>query len=360
MPRVWCSISGHGFGHGAQTIPILNELGKRLHDLHILLRTKLPPHLFEDQLHPSWEIHPSIQDLGCVQDGPLIIDVEKTWSEHERFHQDWERAVQAEAELIRSHQPDLVVSNISYFGIEAGACSGIPTVGMGSLSWDQVLQFFLTQLSDEQKKTIHHIRRAYGNAQLMIRFAPKVPMAAFHDLVDVGPIAGPPLPSSGVVRDLLSMDSHEKLVVVAFGGISLSSWPIKALEKVRGYRFLIGEPLNIDGGSHISSTTALPVPFRQILAEADLILTKPGYATTIEAVRNATPIVFVRRYNFVDEQVLVDYAGRYGRSVELPIKQFDTGEWLEALETVQRLPLPTESPPELGTSAAAEVLAKFL
>ena len=26
MPVVWCSISGHGFGHAAQVVPILNEL----------------------------------------------------------------------------------------------------------------------------------------------------------------------------------------------------------------------------------------------------------------------------------------------------------------------------------------------
>jgi hypothetical protein len=360
MPRIWCSISGHGFGHGAQTILILNELGKRFPDLHVLLRTDLPQQFLKENLTLPWELHPSIQDIGCVQDGPLLIDVQKTWIEYERFQFDWSQKVGTEAELIRSHQPDLVVSNISYLGVEAGAQSGIPTVAMGSVSWDQVLEYFLTQVSDQQRRIIDQIRQSYQKAQLMIRFAPIIPMVAFTDLVDVGPIAGPPLQSTGAVRDLLKMHPDEKLVLVAFGGIRLTSLPLDKLEGFEGYRFLVFGSMALGEYSHVSSITSLPVPFRQILAEADLIVTKPGYATIIEAVRNAIPVVYVRRYNFVDEQILVDYAHRYGRAKELHIDQFNKGEWIEALEIIQQIPLPKEAPPEIGTQAVVKVLAKFL
>ena len=360
MPRIWCSISGHGFGHGAQTMPILNELGRRLPDLHILLRTSLPQQFLKDNLTLPWELHPSIQDIGCVQDGPLLIDVGKTLIENERFHLDWSRKVRAEAEMIRSHQPDLVISNISYLGVEAGAQSGIPTVAMGSLSWDGVLEYFRTQVSDTPQHIIDQIRQSYQKAPLMVRFAPALPMIAFKDLVDVGPIAGPPLQSTGMVRELLHMHPDEKIVLIAFGGIRLSSFPVKSLTQSRGYRFLIDGSVDVENPSQVSSTKTLPIPFRQILAEADLIVTKPGYATVIEAVRNAIPVVYVRRYNFWDEQILVDYLHRFGRARELQIDQFYNGEWLEALETVQQLPPPLELPPELGTQSAAEIIAKLL
>jgi hypothetical protein len=360
MPRIWCSISGHGFGHGAQTIPILNELGRRLPDLHVMLRTNLSQHFLQKNLTIPWELHPSIQDIGCVQNGPLFIDVPTTWMEYEKFHIDWFQKIRAEAELIRSHQPDLVVSNISYLGIEAGAQSGIPTVAMGSLSWDRALEYLGTQVSDEHERIIEQIRRSYRKANLMIRFGPNIPMVAFREIVDVGPIAAPPLQSTGSVRDLLKMDPKEKLILVAFGGIPLSSFPVDRLKGFEGYRFLVDGSMALQESSHVNSINVLPFPFRQILAEADLIMTKPGYATVIEAVRNAIPLVYVRRYNFVDEQILVDYAHRYGRARELHIDQFNKGEWLQALETVQRIPLPIEAPPELGTQAAAEILAKFL
>ena len=359
MPRIWCSISGHGFGHGAQTIIILNELNRRIPELHVLFRTDLPHQFLKENLTMPWELFPSSQDIGCVQDGPLLIDEAQTWIAYERFQNGWSQKVQAETELIRSHQPDLILSNISYFGIEAGAKTGIPTIGLGSVSWDQVLEYLSTQASGRQRRIIDQIRRSYRMASLMIRFAPIIPMVAFAELVDVGPIVGPPLKSTGVVRDLLKMKPGEKLVLVAFGGIRLASLPLAKLEGFKGYRFLVYGSMEIGKHSHVSSLTDLAVPFRDIMAETDLIITKPGYATVIEAVRNAIPVVYVRRYNFVDEQNLVDYAHRFGQARELSIQEFIRGEWLEALEKVQQIPLPNENPPAPGTSAAAETLAKY-
>ena len=80
----------------------------------------------------------------------------------------------------------------------------------------------------------------------------------------------------------------------------------------------------------------------------------------MEAVRYGIPTVYVRRNNFVDEQLLVDYTHRYGRAVELPIDSLFKGDWLPSLETVQTLPIPSDSPPELGTTKAADILMKFL
>ena len=360
MPRIWCSISGHGFGHGTQTIFVLNELGQCVQDLHVLLRTDLPQPFLKDKLAVSWELHSSSQDIGCIQHGPLDIDEQKTWVAYEQFHRDWSLKVRAEAELIESHEPSLVISNISYFGVEAGAQSGIPTVALGSLSWDRVLAYFSPQVNAQQRHIIDQIRHSYRKAQLMIRFAPIIPMDAFRDVVDVGPIVGPPLHSTGTVRDLLKIKPEEKVVLVAFGGIPLGSLPLKNLEGYKGYRFLIDGSMPLGGYPHVSSISSLPVPFRQILAEADLIITKPGYATILEAVSNAIPVVYVRRNNFVDEQILVDYAHRFGRAKELHLDQFIKGEWWEAIEGIQRLPLPVEIPPERGTQRAAEILAKLL
>ena len=360
MPVVWCSISGHGFGHAAQVVPILNELGRRNPTLHIILRTNLPSAFFQNYLQPHWQLLPSQQDIGCVQHDPLIIDIKKTWEAYDQFHLDWTTKIMKEAETIRSYQPNLVISNISHFGIEAGVHSGIPTVGMGSLSWDQVLEYFVKDDSDEHLGIIQHIRQAYQRAQLMIRLAPGIPMVAFPNRVDVGPIAGPAWTSSGVIRKRLKIQPNEKLVLVAFGGIPLTSLPLDQLETFQGFRFLIGGPMCLEEYSRIVPTNRLSLPFGQILAEADIVITKPGYATIIDAVRNGTPIIYVRRYNFVDEQLLVDYAHHYGQAIELSSDSFYKGDWIQALETVQRLARPSVTPPELGTSGAADLLEKFL
>ena len=79
MTVVWCSISAHGFGHAAQLMPILNELGRVIDDLHVILRTQVPADFFQRHLQVKWEQQVAQQDVGCLQRGPLDIDVEATW-----------------------------------------------------------------------------------------------------------------------------------------------------------------------------------------------------------------------------------------------------------------------------------------
>src|SRR2546426_8286510 len=112
--KIWCAISSHGFGHAAQVVPVLNELGRRVSGLTAILRTSVPPCFFEANLKIAWEVSPGEQDVGCVQHGPMRIDVAATWAEHRRFHEQWEDKVAAEVRAIRSCKPALVLSDISY------------------------------------------------------------------------------------------------------------------------------------------------------------------------------------------------------------------------------------------------------
>ena len=103
------------------------------------------------------------------------------------------------------------------------------------------------------------------------------------------------------------------------------------------------------------------MPFGTLLASADLIVTKPGYSTIVEAVALGKPVVYVRRYNFADEQSLVDYLHRHGRAVELSEQDFIDGRWQAALRGVEEAPPPrATSPPPTGAADAARLLAPYL
>src|SRR2546430_6847372 len=140
MPLIWCSISGHGFGHAAQLLRLLTELCPGVSGLRPILRRTVPPWFFDGRLTMAWEVSPVEQDIGCVQHGPLTIDVDATWAAHQAFHAEWEKRVVQEVSAIRHASPDLVVSNISHLAVEAAAPAGVPAVGLCSLSWDGVLE----------------------------------------------------------------------------------------------------------------------------------------------------------------------------------------------------------------------------
>ena len=183
MERIWCAISSHGFGHAAQVVPVLNELGRRVSGLTAILRTSVPARLFEAGLQIDWEVSTAEQDVGCVQHGPLRIDVAATWAEHRRFHEQWKDKVTTEVRAIRSGKPALVLADISYLAIEAAARAGVPAVGLCNLSWDGVLKLFFEPGRHEQVDVIRRMQESYSLADLMIRIAPGIPMEAFRTIV---------------------------------------------------------------------------------------------------------------------------------------------------------------------------------
>ena len=81
------------------------------------------------------------------------------------------------------------------------------------------------------------------------------------------------------------------------------------------------------------------------MASSDLLLTKPGYGTIVDAVATRRRVVYVRRYNFADEDVLIDYLHRYGCGIELSAGDFLDGRWEDTMDAVMRLSAAQTSAP---------------
>jgi UDP:flavonoid glycosyltransferase YjiC (YdhE family) len=184
-------------------------------------------------------------------------------------------------------------------------------------------------------------------------------MESFQRVIDIGPIAEPASSAREQLITLLALSPGERTVLVGFGGIQLTSVPFETLESLSGYRFLFDGPVPQDS-TRVISTKSLPFSFKALMASVDIIVTKPGYGTIVEAVALHTPVVYVRRYNFADEQSLVDYLHRYGRGIELSIDDFASGHWGKALQRVRSLSAPPEPIlPATGASDAATQLAVY-
>ncbi len=360
MPLIWSAISAHGYGHAAQVVPVLNELGRRIPALRIILRTNVPRHFFESRMTLPWELRPAQMDIGCLQHGPLTMDWEATWQAHRTFHANWEARLKEETLAIREARPDLVIGNTPYLAMAAGAAAGVPTVAIASLSWDEILRDHVNPAQPWHAALLEDIRRAYGQANLLLRLTPGLPMPAFHRAIDIGPIAHPLPPARAHLRAQLTIPNEDALVLVAFGGIRFEALPFDRMESMPGIQFLIDGPVPPQH-RRVHSLAALSERFSTILSSVDVIMTKPGYGTTIEAVEVRTPIVYVRRYNFADEDSLVTYLHRYGRGVELSRADFLEARWEPAIQQALALPKPASPPPaSTGAADAAMHLLPFL
>lgn len=360
MPTIWCAISGHGYGHAAQVVPILTALDALVPNLRMILRTTVPPAFFQDRLTGRWEHQATQQDVGCIQDGPLTIDVPATWSEHQRFHASWDDRLAVEVSAIQQARPHLILSNTSYLALAAGAKAGLHTVAVATLTWDEILDRYRAPGDPIQQELLNNIRQAYAQTNHALRIAPGLPMTAFRQIQDIGPIASPSPSHREQLRTTLGLTPQERLVLVGFGGIPLRDLPWKHMNAMSSFRFIVNDPVD-SRYTRIVSLTDMPLRFSAVLASVDLVMTKPGYGTVVECVTNRIPLVYVRRYNFADEASLVEYIHRYGRGVELTLNDFQSGTWQQALEQALTLPLPDAPPPApTGAEEAARRLAALL
>lgn len=358
MPLIWAAISGHGFGHAAQVIPVLNALGRLVPDMHVLLRTTVPSAFFKDRLWIPWETSSVQQDVGCIQQGPMTIDVDATWREHQRFHDTWDDRLQTEVDTMRATAPDLVLADTPYLALAAGAAAGIPSAALISFTWDLILSEYQAPSPIDRQAIIESIRQAYTQADLALRIRPAPTMTIFKRLIDIGPIAEPAPSARERLTALLQLTPGERTVLVGFGGIPLQSLPFEAAESLTGYRFIFDGPVPAQS-TRFTSAQSLPMSFKTLMASVDMIMTKPGYGTLVEAVALRTPMVYVRRYNFGDEQPLVDYLHQYGRGVELSFQDFMNGQWLPALRQIVEVDSPPIPPPSTGAEEAAALLAPY-
>jgi hypothetical protein len=341
-------------------VPVLNALGTLIPGLTAILRTTAPASFFQDRLTIPWKHSSAQQDIGCIQDGPLRIDIDATWAAHRHFHETWDARLSTEVAVMQVASPALIIADTPYLAIEAGSRAQIPTVALANFTWDLVLKEFCHASNLSQQQLIQSIRETYAKAGMALRITPAPKIDAFSNMIDISPIASPNSPERDRLASALTLTTKERTVLVGFGGIPLTSLPLEQMELLHHYRFLIDGPVP-RGYSRIHSIQTLPFSFKTLLASVDVIMTKPGYGTIVEAVALQQPVVYVRRYNFADEPPLVDYLHRLGRGVELPIDDFANARWEPALsKALSMLTPPTPPPPATGAMQAASLLMPYL
>ena len=119
MPRLYCAISDHGFGHLTQTAPLLNALYARCPGLEVVIHSALEEAQLRRMIHVPF-MHWSEQvDVGMVMKGALRVDLEQTLEAYRRFHQGWVLKVKVLEQALQAWGAELVLSNVAYLPLLA-------------------------------------------------------------------------------------------------------------------------------------------------------------------------------------------------------------------------------------------------
>jgi hypothetical protein len=351
-PHLVVSISGHGFGHVAQTAPILNLLQQRMPKLRITVRSAVPLLHLRSRIHAPFA-HMSVEgDIGMVMSSALDVLAEESRAAYRAFHADWDARVANEAGLLRELGADLVLSNVGYLPLAGAQRAGIPNAALCSLNWADIYRHYC---GDEGIAA--RMDDCYANAEAFLRATPGMVMDNLPNLIPVPPIAGIGTNRRAELDDRLKLPSGEKLALVSLGGIA-SRVPIERWPRIPGVRWLVQENWQIDHPDAIILET-LQMSFSDLLASSDALICKPGYGSFVEAASCGVPVLYVPRPDWPEATALIEWLQQHGPCREVSRTELEQGTIDDALEEIWNAPRPKPVIPE-GANQVAEWLAERL
>ena len=356
QPTLFVAISSHGFGHLAQTAPVVGALRRRLPSLRVVVQMAAPKELLAGFFPFPFEHLSRTADVGMLMSSSLDVRVEESAAAYLDFHRDWEERVERQAELLRRYHADLVLANVPYLLPAAAERLNIPAVVLCSLNWRDIYAAYCGSYPGSAA-ILRQMEEAYRSARLFLQPTPSMEMAWLSNRRPIGPVARRGRDRREEVEWRLRLEPGQRLVLLSFGGIA-STLPVADWPAFPGIQFVIsgGEVVERTG---FHSFETLGMPYIDLLCSVDALITKPGYGSFAEAACNGTPVLYVPRDGWPEAACLTTWLKEVLPCREISRAAFEKGTFVDELLSLFREPPAVPVEPS-GVDEAAEALATLL
>lgn len=352
MAHLFVDISSHGYGHLAQTAPVLNRLIELRPGLRITLRSGLPTEKLRQRLQAPFGHIAAASDFGFVMMDALTIDRPATHERYRALHADYAARVEADAALLRTLGADAVFANVSYIPLAAAARLRLPAVALCSLNWAGLYAHYY------DRDAIHAEMLAAYRGAAFLRTTPSMPMPGLDDIADIGTLAESGNARRGELRTRVGAGETARVVMIALGGIP-KRLPVEGWPALPNTHWLVPQSWNVQRND-MHAFEPLGWPFADLLRSVDAVVAKPGYGTFAEAACNGTAVLYQRRADGWPEQdCLIDWLHAHARCAEVSAGDLQAGNLGATLESCLRSAVPP-APTFDGADRAARRLAALL
>jgi L-arabinokinase len=369
-------ISGHGFGHAARQIEVLNALHAIAPDIRLIVRTAAPRWLFDLTLRAPIDWRPLECDSGVLQLDSLTVDVTGTLRDAKAFYDALDARAAEEATQLRSLDPAVVVGDIPPLAFAAAHRAGIRSVAVGNFSWDWIYEGYDEAVA-EAPDLLATIREAYSHAELALRLPLHGGFAPFGTVRDVPFIARRSRRQPDEVRTHFGLPDSS-LVLASFGGYGMKRLDLGALSELTGYTVVLtANPATTRRGREVGREAPLPTlpntvrlldegrlyaegfRYEDLVGTVDVVATKPGYSIIAECAANDAAILYTSRGRFIEYDMLVREMPRYVRSEFISNEDLMSGSWQPALDRLMAKRKPP-SPDVTGAEVVASVISSYV
>lgn len=349
-------ITGHGYGHATRCVELMRGLlasGK----YKLTAVSSLDENFFYRELSSllGYDVHTSgsftvrtkTLDTGGVQVDAIVLDPLRTLETyHNKIGVLHDKLETEEACWLSDEGVNLVLVDATPLACAAARKARIKSVLVTNLTWDFIFKDMLNvllcnpsltkgihkSLLDVYAATIERCIDDVSSCTHMIQYPGENPL-----------LIRPPLPSTNVIqapmlcrpvrnrnlRNELGLAEDTKILLLGFGGHSAEAQFGQITDSAlpEGWHCLV---LRADPAILPSSRfTALPndsyVP--DLIYASDVVLGKIGYGFVSECLSAGTPLVYVPRVYWAEEQYLESLLNRFQAGVSLPLDEFKVGNW---------------------------------
>ena len=344
---------------------MINDIGRRRPDTRIVVRSGVPRWFLESSLRVSAELEEADTDSGIAQLDSLALDEDETARRAARFYADFARRVDAEAELLRDRHAAVVVGDIPPLAFAAAARAAVPSLAIGNFTWDWIYEGY-PRFEEIAPGVIGLIRAAYGCATRAMRLPLHGGFASLASAVeDIPLIVRQSALGRDAARRALQLSPSETVVLASFGGYGLRL-DFRSIARRSPFRLIVTDREADDGGSAggddrllrlvVSDLRSRGIHYEDLVAAADVVVTKPGYGIISECVANGTAVLYTARGRFREHEVLVEQMPRLLRCRYISQEDLRAGRWADAVHALLAQAPPGERVRTDGAAVAADAI----
>ena len=355
QPTLYIAMTNHGFGHAVRACSVAATIKKLCPDILLILVTSAPRWLLDSYIQDDFIHRPRAFDLGVIQSDSLTMDKDATLEKLREIRSHQKAIIAGEVSFIRQNQVDLILGDIPFLAAEIAAAAGIPCWMLSNFGWD----FIYRDWGGEFIEIADWIGQCYSKCDRLFRLPLHEPMTAFPKITDVGLTGGTPRYKIEVLRQKLNINAPpEKTILLTFGGLSLQAIPYTTLTQFPDWQFITfdREVPELPNLLKISGRDYRPVDFMPLCGR---VVSKPGYSTFAEALKQEIPIVSLIREGFAESPLLLEGIANYSYHQIIAPEEFFSGNW----EFLRLNPQPPRQQTKLdkkGSEAIAREVVNYL
>ena len=354
MTHIAAYITGHGFGHATRSAALLAALAARRPEVRITVISSAPEWLFRLNLPAPFGFRAQALDVGMIQRDAIRLDLDATLAACLRLLLEEPARIATEADFLRHERVDAVLADIPWAVFAAARQAGIPAVGVSNFSWDWIYAEYLPECP-EFGRVVASIREGYAEADLLLRLPFHGPCDAFPVVRDIPMIARRARRPREAIRAALSLNGNRPVVLLSFGGFDIQGMDLAQVERLRDYCFLTTQALP-HPMRNVRVVSLEGVTYEEVVAQADAVISKPGYGIVSDCLANRTPVLYTARGTFAEYPCLVRGLEEFGVCEYITNEDLLAGNWGPALERLLRRTRHWPGLPSDGAEVAAGIL----